>query len=496
MGTGTAAAAPAIELRHSVRFSRLSDELLARYAARGSARAFAALYERYHQQLYRYCRSIVHDDADAQDALQATFAGALSALRRQRRNAPLRPWLFRIAHNEAISVLRQRRRQETPAVSIAPTAAPSTEELVAERARWAELMSDIDELPERQRSALLLRELSGLSHDEIAIAVDTSVSGAKQAIFEARQALLEFGQGRAMSCEDICRRLSEGDRRVLRGRRVRAHLRACSGCAAFATAIPERRAQLRALMPVLPPAAAVGLLQPSLHGSTVTGVAATGTTATGTATVSTAAVGTAVASKVVVGAALLVSAAGGAVGVSAVLPGHHSAAALPSAHIRHHGSTDSRAAGGAQAASAGMRARHLRVRAGAPGSRAKAASPGHGGTVAGTSGAATRDGTRGRSHQLGAGVGTEASGSPLAGNRHHTPGGPVTQGSSSIGAAGGGGHPAPTGTGSGSHGGSTAGGNQGGKASGAPPVQVPVGSSGNPAGRSDGSPGASIHANH
>src|SRR5947209_1503195 len=96
--------------RRSLQVSRLGDELLARQAARGSQRAFTALYERYSQPLYRYCRSIVRDDADAQDALQSTFTGALAALQRGARNAPLRPWLYRIAHNESISLLRRRKR--------------------------------------------------------------------------------------------------------------------------------------------------------------------------------------------------------------------------------------------------------------------------------------------------------------------------------------------------------------------------------------------------
>src|SRR5579859_5704751 len=79
--------------------SRLGDERLARLVAGGNDRAFCALYERYHQRLYRHCRSIVRDDADAQDALQSAFAAALVALRRGQRRAPVRPWLFRIAHN-------------------------------------------------------------------------------------------------------------------------------------------------------------------------------------------------------------------------------------------------------------------------------------------------------------------------------------------------------------------------------------------------------------
>ena len=57
-----------------LRLSRLSDELLARHAARGSRRAFGVLYERYHQPIYRYCRSIVRSEGDAQDAQECPLA--------------------------------------------------------------------------------------------------------------------------------------------------------------------------------------------------------------------------------------------------------------------------------------------------------------------------------------------------------------------------------------------------------------------------------------
>src|SRR3954452_16198223 len=73
---------------------------------------FAAVYERHHQALYRYCRSILRHEEDAQDALQNTMARAFSALQSEQRDFELRPWLFRIAHNEAISILRRRRPTE------------------------------------------------------------------------------------------------------------------------------------------------------------------------------------------------------------------------------------------------------------------------------------------------------------------------------------------------------------------------------------------------
>src|SRR5436190_23975158 len=78
-------------------------------AVRDDDAALAAMYERHHQALYRYCRSILRNDEDARDALQSTMAKALAALRDEQRDFELRPWLFRIAHNEAISLLRLRR---------------------------------------------------------------------------------------------------------------------------------------------------------------------------------------------------------------------------------------------------------------------------------------------------------------------------------------------------------------------------------------------------
>lgn len=311
------------------RLSRLSDELLARYTARGSERAFAVLYERYHQPLYGYCRSIVRDDTDAQDALQSTFAGALSALQRGRRNAPLRPWLFRIAHNEAVSLIRRRRRDsEHEHAGPNSATALSAEDRAAERARWAQLTGDIATLPERLRGALLLREMSGLPHEEIAVALGTTAAGAKQAIFEARQALVELADGRAMECEDVRRRISDGDGRVLRGRRVRAHLRDCAACERFAAAIPARQADLRAFAPALPPAAAAAVLS-HLSGA-VPGHAAGGagsvsaaSTVAGTGAAAKAA-GTVIAWKTLAAGAVALVAAAGVAGLAHHAPGHSS----------------------------------------------------------------------------------------------------------------------------------------------------------------------------
>jgi hypothetical protein len=201
--------------------------------------------------------------------------------------------------------------------------APSAEDQAAQRSRLAILLEDLATLPPRPRSALVMRELSGLSHEDIAVALDTSPGAAKQAIFEARRALQDLTEGRAMPCSEVCRAVSDGDRRVLRGRRLRAHLHDCASCAAFAASIEARRADLRAFAPALPVGASVALLAralPAASGSAGGGAAA-GSAGGGAAagavgkTIGLAALG----SKGLASASLLATAAVSVGGVAAVV---------------------------------------------------------------------------------------------------------------------------------------------------------------------------------
>src|SRR3954451_16982232 len=95
----------------SLRFGREPD--LRSRAAQGGAAAFARIYESHHEALYRYCQSLLRDDQDAQDALQSTMESAFAALQRERLQGELRPWLFRIAHQEALAIREARRELVT-----------------------------------------------------------------------------------------------------------------------------------------------------------------------------------------------------------------------------------------------------------------------------------------------------------------------------------------------------------------------------------------------
>ena len=324
---------------------------------------------------------MLRHDADAQDALQATFAKAFTALAEDRRDAPLRPWLYRIAHNEAITVMR-RRRPEVGLAAAGDLPAPSVDEQADGRARLALLVTDLAELTERQRGALVMRELSGLSHGEIEAALELEPGGAKATIFEARRSLGEFAQGRDMSCDDVCRAISDGNGRTLRGRKIRAHLRDCGGCAAFAAAIPGRSHDLRALAPPLPAAAAAGILAKLLGSSSGAGGAGAAGGGAGLAATTATGVGKvaalSISSKVLAGAAVAVIAAGagavivptlhsarhasggaGSAGHAAgshqagrVTPGHGAGTGTASAHgrstARHHGTRPDGTATGAR----------------------------------------------------------------------------------------------------------------------------------------------------
>lgn len=242
----------------------LSDNRLTRRAAEGDERASAAIFDRYHQGLYRYCLAIVGDPHDAQDALQNAMVKVLRALPGEERKLELKPWLYRIAHNESIELLRRRRETRPLDLELASPGTGLAEEAMT-RDRLRRLISDLDQLPERQRGAVVMRELAGLEFAEIGAAFGTSAAVARQTLYEARLSLRQMDEGRAMSCATVTKVISDGDGRVGRRRDIRAHLRTCPSCRRFREEIGGRERDLAALAP-LPAVAAASLLQSLLGG--------------------------------------------------------------------------------------------------------------------------------------------------------------------------------------------------------------------------------------
>jgi RNA polymerase sigma factor (sigma-70 family) len=276
MAVSRAAASPSPNLGAHA-WEAVGSRRLARRAAAGDKRAFAKIFERHHQELYRYCLAILRNPTDAEDALQATMSKALQALPGEQRQIQLRPWLFRVAHNESISILRGRRADLTDGGADPDTLATPGPEVQAERSeRLRTLVEDLQVLPERQCSALVMRELSGLGYGEIATALGCTEGAARQTVYEARSALQVREEGRQMECEEARRAISDGDRRRLRGRRLRAHLTGCDGCRGFEAAIVTRSGDLSAIAPPLPAAAAAGVFAAVGGSSAGAGLAGVG----------------------------------------------------------------------------------------------------------------------------------------------------------------------------------------------------------------------------
>jgi RNA polymerase sigma factor (sigma-70 family) len=332
--------------------SRLhSDERLTRRAVGGDERAFAAIFRRYHQSLYRFCLAIVGNPEDAQDALQNTMIKVMRALPGEERTIALKPWLYRIAHNESIDLLRRRREtRELDSEQAAPGYGLAEDVVTRERLR--RLLVDLRELPERQREVLVMREMGGLGFEEIGVALETSGAVARQTLYEARQSLRQMEEGREMDCEAVTRALSDDDGRVIRRRDVRAHLRSCAGCREFRDGIQSRRQDFAALAP-LPTVAAAGMLQGLVGGGSqvATGGGVAAALGGGAAkTIATSAVVKGVATVAVV-AAVGVTAADRSGAIHLGLPGERRAKPAPVSPGVEHG--DSSAPGQSAAAAAG-----------------------------------------------------------------------------------------------------------------------------------------------
>lgn len=149
--------------------------------------AFEEIVRRYRRQLDRFAAAIV--GGHSEDVTQDAFSKALLALRGSEVEIELRPWLYRIVRNTALNDLRDR----APATDELPEeglpSGRSAAAAVLAREELADLMQRLRALPEPQRAAIVMRELEGLSHEEIAAALGVTGGAARQVIYRARAAL-------------------------------------------------------------------------------------------------------------------------------------------------------------------------------------------------------------------------------------------------------------------------------------------------------------------
>jgi RNA polymerase sigma factor (sigma-70 family) len=147
------------------------------------------LFERHARMVYGLCRALLRDPTDADDATQATFVSAYKSLLGG--NAVREPaaWLATIARNECASRAHARMREPLPLLDGDLGHAPGPEAELDRRAVVEELRHAIGELPDRQREAVVLRDLYGLPYTEVSAALGISVPSVESLLFRARRSL-------------------------------------------------------------------------------------------------------------------------------------------------------------------------------------------------------------------------------------------------------------------------------------------------------------------
>jgi len=164
-----------------------TDERLVALVRAGNDRAFEAIVLRYRRQLLRYCSTIVPGDR-AEDALQQTFLRAYDALRASEGEMQLRPWLYRIAHNQSLNGLRDRSLGHEQ-LDETMDGVQRPDQALEHNEKLRDVLGAVSALPERQRDAIVLREMEGRSYDEIASEMGVTGGAVRQLLNRARGTL-------------------------------------------------------------------------------------------------------------------------------------------------------------------------------------------------------------------------------------------------------------------------------------------------------------------
>jgi RNA polymerase sigma-70 factor, ECF subfamily len=189
-GAGTAARTAAAT---GVSAEEFDDLTLVVRAQEGDVRSFEILVRRHQRQLYRLAVRLLGNSSDAEDAVQDAFVAAWRRLRGFRGEAAFSSWMYRIVTNRCLKLTRKRRQvlslddlgDQPDSDNTSPEHAAETDD------RAAELNRALHDLPTHQRTCWILRELHGLSYEDIAAIVGASPDAVRGRLHRARRTLVE-----------------------------------------------------------------------------------------------------------------------------------------------------------------------------------------------------------------------------------------------------------------------------------------------------------------
>lgn len=187
-------------------WDNLSDEELVQRVRDGSEFAFNELVDRHSAMVYRQARAIIRSSYEAEDIVQETFLKAFKYIDRfSPSKASFKTWLLTITRNQSINVFSSLKRktvrlfaeeesQDGP-LGFQPNHGSrnmDAESALSMKQQFGRLTDALSKLPERQRTALLLKSQEDMSYEEIALAMQSSASAVESLIFRARRTLLEI----------------------------------------------------------------------------------------------------------------------------------------------------------------------------------------------------------------------------------------------------------------------------------------------------------------
>ena len=183
--------------------TREQEAAIVRKVLGGDANAFETLVLEYEKNVYNIALRMTGNSEDAADMTQEAFIKAYNSLQSFRGDSKFSVWLYRIVSNVCLDFLRSKNRRPTVSLSVEDDDGEDAQLDVADESQSPELLLDrkltrdsvrrgLDSLPPDYRQILLLREIQGLSYDEIAQALSLEVGTVKYRIFRARKRLCTF----------------------------------------------------------------------------------------------------------------------------------------------------------------------------------------------------------------------------------------------------------------------------------------------------------------
>jgi len=231
-----------------------SDERLIALVRRGNHAAFETLVARYQTRLLAFCRHMLGSREDAEDVLQEVFAAAFNAILGDDRPINVRPWLYRIARNRSLNHLRRVQPIGVDSMDVhLSEGGVTTADKVHKREEFRLLVADVQDLPETQKTALLLREIDALSYEQIAEAMETTIPSVKSLLVRARVSLAEAAEARTLSCDQVREELGEVAEGLCRSTApARRHVRGCDRCQGFKAQLRSTNRALAVVFPAAP----------------------------------------------------------------------------------------------------------------------------------------------------------------------------------------------------------------------------------------------------